>query len=421
VIASIAMKPAALLSLALSTLAACPGDGAPTETTEQGDTGATGTGPSTTPTTGEPTGEPTTDTPPASTSSATTAMPDPTTGADPTTDASTGGTGSTGEPPDPIAMTRKIADLTGPGTSAKQWGVGGTDLGIPVRQPDGKIAYIFGDTFDNDGVGGPGWRSPVLLRSEPGGLAAGLTFTGAAGGQYAKQILDYEHNDVHSTWLPSDAITIGGRMYLHYMVNKGLGNVLWSEIAYSDDNGEHWASSGTSWAGDEDQSLRQLWTWERGDDGYVYTLSTAFTRDRGIILHRVPEDQLLDKAAYEPWGFNGAWAWGNPATEVLTGKFGELCLRRVEDKWVLAWFNAGDYDITIKVFDGPTANLYEATTYKPIKGGAWGFEDDTTVAQLYGGYIHPDSTLHEMHLIVSQWNTETDWPYRAMQFVTGVE
>lgn len=338
------------------------------------------------------------------------------------TSADPGTTTAVDPPDDPIAMTRKICDLTGPGTSAKQWGVGGTDLGIPVRQPDGQIAYIFGDTFENDGVGGPGWRSPVLLRSAPGGLDACIEFTGAAGGQYAKQILDYEHNDFHSTWLPSDAIVIGGRMYLHYMVNQGLGNVLWSEIATSDDNGEHWQPSGTSWAGDEDFSLRQLWTWERGDDGYVYTLSTAFTRDRGIILHRVPEDKLLDKGAYEPWGFkDNQWAWGNPATEVLTGKFGELSLRRVEDRWVLSWFNAGDYDITIKVFDSPTSNLYRAATYKPIKGGAWGFEDDTTVAQLYGGYIHPDSTLNELTLIVSQWNTDTHWPYRAMQFVTGVE
>ena len=62
-----------------------------------------------------------------------------------------------------------------------------------------------------------------------------------------------------------------------------------------------------------------------------------------------------------------------------------------------------------------------ATTYKPIKGGEWGMENDTTVAQLYGGYIHPDSTLHDLQLIVSQWNTETNWPYHAMQFVTGVE
>ena len=321
------------------------------------------------------------------------------------------------------AATKKIRDLTGPGTSAEPFGVGGTDLGIPVRQPNGKIAYIFGDTFEQNTVGGPGWRSPVLLRSEPGNLAAGISFTSAAGGNYAKQILSYSHSSPeYSTWLPSDAITIGSRMYLHYMVNQGLGNVRWSQIAYSDDNGENWTVSGARWEGNENWNLRQLWTWERGDDGYVYTLSTSFTRNDPIILHRVPENKLLDKSAYVPWGYkDGQWAWGNPATPVLTGKFGEMCLRKVEDKWVLSWFNAGDYDITIKVFESPTSNLYTAKTYKPIKGGAWGFENDTTVAQLYGGYIHPDSTLHDLHLIVSQWNTGTNWPYRSMQFITGVE
>jgi hypothetical protein len=415
------MSRVVLLSICLVVEAGCFAEPGLMESSTAGGGSTTGAAPATT---HDATATGATSADPPSTT--TTADPIGTTTGAPTTGAS-GITGisedtTAGPPDDPIAVTRKICDLTGPGTSAKQWGVGGTDLGIPVRQPDGEIAYIFGDTFENDGVGGPGWRSPVLLRSAPGDFDPCIEFTGAAGGQYAKQILDYEHNDFHSTWLPSDAITIGSRMYLHYMVNQGLGNVLWSEIAVSDDNGEHWTPTGTSWAGDEDLSLRQMWTWERGDDGYVYTLSTAFTRDRGIVLHRVPEDKLLDKGAYEPWGWHdGVWAWGNPATEVLTGEFGEMSLRRVEGKWVLAWFNAGDYDITIKVFDGPTSNLYRAATYKPIKGGAWGFEDDTTVAQLYGAYIHPDSNLHNLRLIVSQWNTETDWPYRAMLFVTGVE
>lgn len=324
----------------------------------------------------------------------------------------------------PFAMTTKIKDLTGPGTSAKAFGVGGTDLGIPVRQPNGKIAYIFGDTFDNDSVGGPGWRSPVLLRSEPGNLNAGITFNGAAGGTYAKQLFDYAHDTAEwSTWLPSDAITIGSRMYLHYTVNKGLGNVRWSQIAYSDDNGENWTISDARFDGGEDGGLRQLWTWERGLDGFVYVMSTKFiTRDRGIIMYRVPDDKILDRNAYVPWGFrDGQWGWGNPATPILEGKAGELCLRRVENKWVLSWFNAGEYNITIKVFDSPTSNLYTAKTYQPIKGGAWGAENDTTVAQLYGGYIHPDSTLRDLHLIISQWNTSTGSPYRSMQFITAVQ
>jgi hypothetical protein len=347
--------------------------------------------------------------------------PDETT--DPTKPQGDGGT----TPVVPTPVTKKVKDLTGTGTSSEQFGVGGTDLGIPIRQPDGKIAYVFGDTFENDGVGGPGWRSPVLLRSASGGLDKGITFTSAAGGNYAKQLLDYSHQSAqYSTWLPSDLIVVGSRMYLHYIVNKGLGAVQWTQIAYSDDNGENWTLSDARWEGDEDNSLRQLWTWEKGDDGYVYVISTKFiTRDQPIIMYRVPQDKILDRTAYEPWGYkNGAWAWGNPATIILNGKFGEMCLRRVESKWVLSWFNAGEYNITVKVFDSPTSNLYTAKTFVPIKGGSWGAENDSTVAQLYGGYIHPDSTLHDLHLIVSQWKTGeniVNWPYRAMQFVTRVD
>lgn len=318
--------------------------------------------------------------------------------------------------------TRKIKNLTGPGSSAQQFGIGGTDLGIPVRQPDGKIAYIFGDTFRQNRVGGPGWRSPVLLRSEPGLNSEGIVFTGAAGGSQAKQILDYRH-DGGRTWLPTDAISFGGRMYLHFAVNQGLGNVLWSQIAYSDDNGENWKVSNARWEAHEDHSLRQMWTWEHGCDGYVYVLSTKFiSRDRGIILHRVPDNRLLEKNAYQPWGYkDGEWGWGHPPTPVLEGKFGEMALRRVENKWVLAWFNAAEHNISIKVFDRPTSNLETAKTYRPIKAAKWGKEDDKSVAQLYGAYIHPDSTLHNLHLIISQWNTKEGWPYRAMQFVTGID
>jgi hypothetical protein len=34
---------------------------------------------------------------------------------------------------------------------------------------------------------------------------------------------------------------------------------------------------------------------------------------------------------------------------------------------------------------------------------------------LYGGYIIPGSTLSDLHLSVSQWNTDARWPYRVMQ------
>ena len=57
-----------------------------------------------------------------------------------------------------------------------------------------------------------------------------------------------------------------------------------------------------------------------------------------------------------------------------------------------------------------------------LDGVEWADEDHAAgrVAQLYGGYIVPGSTLADLHLVVSQWNTATNWPYRAMQFATDV-
>jgi hypothetical protein len=59
-------------------------------------------------------------------------------------------------------------------------------------------------------------------------------------------------------------------------------------------------------------------------------------------------------------------------------------------------------------------------------GTAWGDEDhrDNKVAQLYGGYVLPGSrfgVVGGLGLVVSQWNTESGWPYRAMQFKASVK
>ena len=68
-----------------------------------------------------------------------------------------------------------------------------------------------------------------------------------------------------------------------------------------------------------------------------YVFSTGFQRDNGLILQRVPESGLTDSDAWQGWGFaNGTWGWGRSPTLVLTGAYGELCLRRVEDRWLPA-------------------------------------------------------------------------------------
>jgi hypothetical protein len=121
------------------------------------------------------------------------------------------------------------------------------------------------------------------------------------------------------------------------------------------------------------------------------------------------------------------WEWGNPATLTLPGALGELCLRQVpgpdgRSHWLLVFFDAGAYRIDVLLLDAPNADLYRAPRATALVGTDWEGEDHAAgrVAQLYGGYIVPGSTLSELHLVVSQWNTATNWPYHAMQFRTDV-
>uniref|UniRef100_A0AAU2VFQ7 DUF4185 domain-containing protein n=1 Tax=Streptomyces sp. NBC_00003 TaxID=2903608 RepID=A0AAU2VFQ7_9ACTN len=319
--------------------------------------------------------------------------------------------------PDGLVVT-KVGDLTGPGITSR-FGMEAADLGISARTPDGRLLFVFGDTFEEARVGGDGWRSPVALyaRMLPGGEVA---WTGAVGGRYARQLMEYRHDGPElTTVLPTDVITIGADMYLHVAVHQGFGNVRWGEIWRSGDSGATWHPTDARFPGTLHGGCFQLLTWGLGDDGYVYAYSTGFQRDKPAILHRVPKDRITDPAAYQPWGrVGGTWAWGNPPTPVLHGRIGEMCLRPIADRWVLTWFDAGQYRIDALVLDTPVSahGIPAAHRRTLIRGGTWSSEDDTHVAQLYGGYIIPGSTLDDLHLSVSQWNTAQGWPYRAMHF-----
>lgn len=344
-----------------------------------------------------------------------------------------------------------IRDITGPDITTK-FGFEGTDLGIPYELPNGSGMYLFGDTFDGMQPGSPGWRSPVGVRSQTGytpgtNLTAGIVWDNAAGGARAKELtVNYHQTTVahgpngsykfsEFTVIPSDAITLNGKVYMFTSSVHDWGSTWWAtnfcfvSVCDRDPYGETFYRTDTFWPNNGQGDLRQQITLARNDDGWVYAVGSSFSRSiDGMLLMRVREGNILDKSQWQEWGWRQAdgWKWRGPyqGTPFLPDACGETSLRKIEGVWVLSYFDPKRYAIVTRW----TKNI-EAPWSNPqvqVYGGSWGPGDGGrgfppgTVAQLYGGFIHPKSTLNRLTIIVSQWRNPGGWPYRAMQFTGSI-
>jgi hypothetical protein len=335
----------------------------------------------------------------------------------------------------------KVVDLTGPGLTDR-FGVTCTDLGASVTAPNGKLVSVFGDTFSGPKAGRGDWRSPVVLIGT--GDADHAIVYERAGGEdpnYARQLWHYVHDDASTGWtrggistvIPSDLLRVDDSIYLHAIVNRGFGNVIWTEIWKSDDSGISWThlEENAKFPADLHGGYAQCWSWDyEPDDGWVYVVATGFQRDKGIILMRVRPEHIGDRRRYSSWGFrNERWSWGAEATPITPAdeRWGELTFRRMApDKWILGGFLASKYALGYRVVESPVANMHTTPIQTPVSGTSWDSENhlENQVAQLYGGYVLPGSRFDiegGVGLVVSQCNTVVGWPYRAMQFKAALK
>ena len=325
----------------------------------------------------------------------------------------------------------KVKDLTGPGIT-DHFGAACTDLGASVRAADGSLVSVFGDTFSGPRVGAGDWRSPVILIGD-GDAAHPITYRKAGGGdaRYARQLWHYRHRHKPgllrrgiSTVIPSDLLRVGDVLYLHAIVNRGFGNVVWTEIWRSDDNGVSWRNLGETakFPTGHYGGYAQCWSWDYDpSDGWVYVVSTGFQRNKGLILRRVRPEHLGDRTRYLGWAHG---RWGSEAAVISPDgeSWGELSLRRLDcGTWVLGGFLSSSYALGYRTLVSLTEDLAAVPVQRPVLGCSWEDEDHDgcQVAQLYGGYVLPGSRLGVrggVGLVVSQWNTARGWPYRVMQF-----
>jgi len=95
---------------------------------------------------------------------------------------------------------------------------------------------------------------------------------------------------------------------------------------------------------------------------------------------------------------------------------------------VLSYFNASTGNMEVRVADDPTS-LDTAPVTTVVQHDDWPDPaeslpppEDNRLAQPYGGYISPGSTLDELRVFVSQWHNadpRARAPYRVIQFAVN--
>ncbi len=318
-----------------------------------------------------------------------------------------------------------VGDVLGPGIS-DHLGILSGDLGIMASLgPGDEFAIIFGDSFRGKNLTG-GWLSPVgfVARLDEDGRIELLRPLNE--GEVAEQLIKYRYNDRGLTIIPSDIINLDGTLYMQGMWNEGIGNVLKTEIWTSTDDGATWTSTNDTKPAGYLQGMGQLITWELGPDGYVYIMSTGFQRDDPVFLARTLPTSLGDRDTWQYYTVESG-AWGTKATPILDTAMeaGEMSLRHIDGHWVLAMFNQATMAIEVRVSEEIARDWDEITPANVVVSGfgGWGApQTPDNFTQLYGGYIVPGSTLDDLDLVVSQWNTSDNSRYMATQFnVTGLD
>ena len=294
------------------------------------------------------------------------------------------------------ADTYQVAQLNGPGSvnhTDTRWDVYGADLGHMFLY-NGQLVLTFGDTF-----GGPAaypffsvphndWRanSMALINRPPntpptGGLIFSSMITNASGA--AKQLLSSQNNSYEAAVIPTYGVSVGSRMYLHYMSvhqwgTPGHWTLNYSGMAYSDDGGQHWVKSGTTWPGTS--NFGQVAMVPQGS--YVYLFGIPGGRYGALQLARVPATKMLSISAYQYWNGN-SWVTGKPAAamNLVPSPVGELSVQwnSYYKKWLMTYLVDPTGQVVLRMSDSLTGPWSAAQV----------IVDSSQYPQLYAPYITP--------------------------------
>ncbi|MFW6077777.1 MAG: DUF4185 domain-containing protein [Hyphomicrobiales bacterium] len=298
-----------------------------------------------------------------------------------------------------VGAAEVVQQLTGPASvnATDRWNVHGTDLGHMIRHKDA-LYMVFGDTY---GAEGGAWRSNTMARiadPDPRGAFEFTRMIEGPDGSAKELITSAKIPGIEWTVIPTNGLSLGERMVLHYMsVRMWTADGRWlvrgSGLAYSDDDGQTWHRSPTAvWP--NGSGFEQVAFVDQGE--LIYTFGIPQGRFGEVRLRRVPRAALFDPAAYRYWNGTGWVANHLAAAAVVPAPAGELSVAWSEphQRWLMMYLDEAHDEIVLRT----AADLV----------GPW--SDAQTVAQardypgLYAPYIVPGAALDdEVRFTLSRW------------------
>jgi hypothetical protein len=326
----------------------------------------------------------------------------------------------------------RIGPTAGTGTPTRDYGIGATDLCEFVEFPT-ELLQVCGDSFAGQGVGFGGWYSPVALHVDTASVddPAGVRYTGVTG--ISKPLLA-DPTPPGDSQLPTGVVQINRRNYLMVTTTRNLvpqnsrlvtpepAHGSWQTVAGSRRDASYQSGSQTQISGYYDPIPTP-----DSATGWVYIVANSFTRRNPALLYRATPQAFTDRSRWQGWASGLEGGWNKPPTPLWPDPVGEMCIREIDGKAVLSYFNASTGNMEVRVANDPTS-LGTAPVTTVVQHDEWPDPAeslpppyDNRLAQPYGGYISPGSTVDELRIFVSQWDTRARVraPYRVIQFAVN--
>ena len=324
----------------------------------------------------------------------------------------------------------RIGPTAGTGTPTRDYGVGATDLCEFMEFPSG-ILQVCGDSFAGQGVGFGGWYSPIALHVETESILdpGGVRYDGVTG---VHTPLLADPTPPGASQLPSGVVQINRENYMLVTTTRDLtpqtsrlvkaeaGQGNWQTVPESERPADHEGGRQSQISGYYDPIPTA-----ESQTGWVYIVANNFDRSGPVVLYRATPETFTDRSSWQGWSADEGW--GQPPTPLWPDMIGEMSVRQIDGKTVLSYFNASTRNMEMRVADDPTG-LGTAPVTTVVVAGEWPDPAEhlpppeiNRLAQPYGGYISPGSTLDEVRVFVSQWNTgpRAGTPYRVIQFAVN--